>query len=273
MIILPRTYATVPDYFNYLKLFLMRYFTEERADVEMKKAYTYKGDNAMQKCLGYITEFVYNKIAKKRERAIRDIESFCQQAVNTTDSWSVVNEDLKDYIYYYFNSKFAREDYVTENGVPYSLTTDTEHGKFSSYDILFKYMDVVDDNVVGSSGSPKDNIKHLQGAIRLIRRSLTDSNPALDFLNVYCLLYLNTTDTKNLRHEMRDSFINGYKEFKARSEDYDDFYQKMTLFIQLMQEKNILSETRLSELNEWQQISEIQFQLDWLENFKKQYIN
>lgn len=42
-------------------------------------------------------------------------------------------------------------------------------------------MDVVDDNVVGSSGSPKDNIKHLQGAIRLIRRSLTDSNPALDF--------------------------------------------------------------------------------------------
>lgn len=261
------------DYFNYLKLFLMRYFTEERADVEMKKAYTYKGDNAMQKCLGYITEFVYNKIAKKRERAIRDIESFCHQAVNTTDSWSVVNEDLKDYIYYYFNSKFAREDYVTENGVPYSLTTDTEHGKFSSYDILFKYMNVVDDNVVGSSGSPKDNIKHLQGAIRLIRRSLTDSNPALDFLNVYCLLYLNTTDTENLRHEMRDSFINGYKEFKARSEDYDDFYQKMTLFIQLMQEKNILSETRLAELNEWQQISEIQFQLDWLENFKKQYIN
>lgn len=47
----------------------------------------------------------------------------------------------------------------------------------------------------------------------------------------------------------------------------------MALFIQLMQEKNILSDIRLSELNEWQQISEIQFQLDWLENFKKQYIN
>ncbi len=261
------------DYFNHLKLFLMRYFTDERADIEMKKAYTYKGDNAMQKCLGYITEFVYNKIAKKRERAIRDIESFCQQAVNTTDSWLVVNEDLKDYIYYYFNSKFAREDYVTENGVPYSLVTDTEHGKFSSYDILFKYMDVVDDSIVGSSGSPKDNIKHLQGAIRLIRRSLTDSNPALDFLNVYCLLYLNASDTENLRREMRDSFINGYKEFKARAIDYEDFYKKMALFIQLMQEKNILSDIRLSELNEWQQISEIQFQLDWLENFKKQYIN
>lgn len=224
------------DYFNYLKLFLMRYFTDERADIEMKKAYIYKGDNAMQKCLGYITEFVYNKIAKKREHAIRDIESFCEQAVNSTDSWLVVNEDLKDYIYYYFNSKFAREDYVTENGAPYSLTTDTEHGKFSSYDILFKYMDVVDDSVVGSSGSPKDNIKHLQGAIRLIRRSLTDSNPALDFLNVYCLLYLNYTDTENLHREMHDSFINGYKEFKARSEDYDSFYKKIIYQSKMKQE-------------------------------------
>ena len=125
----------------------------------------------------------------------------------------------------------------------------------------------------GKWSSPKDNIKHLQGAIRLIRRSLTDSNPALDFLNVYCLLYLNASDTENLRREMRDSFINGYKEFKARAIDYEDFYKKMALFIQLMQEKNILSDIRLSELNEWQQISEIQFQLDWLENFKKQYIN
>lgn len=261
------------DYFHHLKLFLMRYYTDERADIEMKKAYTYRGDNAMQKCLGYITEFVYNKIAQKRERAIRDMESFCELAVNSSDGWLDVNEDLKDYIYYYFNSKFARKDYVAENGESYSLTNDTKDGKFSSYHVLFKYMNVVDDDVVGSSGSPKDNIKHLLGAIRLIRRSLTDSNPALDLLNVYCLLYLNTTEEDHLYTEMRDSFISGYKEFKARAQNYDDFYQKIALFIQLMQEKNGLFRERLSELNEWQQISEIQFQLDWLENFKEQYIS
>lgn len=66
----------------------------------------------MQKCLGYITEFVYNKIATKRERAIRDIETFCEQAINSQSDWLETNEDLKDFIYYYFNSKFAREDYV-----------------------------------------------------------------------------------------------------------------------------------------------------------------
>ncbi len=263
---------TDEDYFNHLKLFLMRYYTEERADIEMHKAFNYRGDNAMQKCLGYLTDFVYDKIAGKRERAIRDIETFCEQAVNSTGNWLEVNEDLKDFIYYYFNSKFAREDYVAQNGVPYSLTADTEHGKISSFDILFKYMNVVDDAVVGSSGSPKDNIKHLQGAIRLIRRSLTDSNPALDLLNVYCMLYLNATDTETLRREMRDSFINGYREFKARTEDYDDFCQKMTSFIRLMQENKILSDVGLSEINEWQQIGEIYSQLEWLKKFKKQYI-
>ena len=264
---------TDEEYFDHLKQFLMRYYTEERADLEMHKAFTYKGQNAMQKCLGYITEFVYNKIATKRERAIRDIESFCSQAISSNANWLEINEDLKDFIYYYFNSKFAREDYVTEDGLPYSLTTDTDHGKISSYEILFKYLNVVDDEIVGSSGSPKDNIKHLQGAVRLIRRALTDSNPALDFLNVFCLLYLNVQDNNNLRRELRDSFVSGYKEFRKRSSDLDDFYEKMSLFIKTLKEKNAITDDNLSQIEEWQQISEIEFQLDWLNDFKKKYIN
>ena len=210
---------------------------------------------------------------RQNERAIRDIETFCEQAINSSDDWLETNEELKDFIYYYFNSKFAREDYITEDGVPYSLTSDTEHGKVSSYEILFKYMNVVDDDVVGSSGSPKDNIKHLQGAVRLIRRSLTDSNPTLDFLNVYCLLYLNVQDNNNLRRELRNSFVNGYKEFRNRATDLDDFYSKMTLFIQTLREKNAITDKHLAQLDEWQQISEIEYQLDWLNDFKKKYIN
>lgn len=260
------------DYFYHLKLFLMRYYTDERSDIEMRKAFTYKGNNAMQKCLGYITEFVYNKIAKKRERAISDMEAFCDQAVSSESDWIETNEDLKDFIYFYFNSKFARDNYIAENGMPYSLTVDTEYGKFSSYDILFKYMNVVDDEIVGSSGSPKDNIKHLQGAVRLIRRSLTDNNPALDFLNVFCLLYLNVQDNKNLREELRNSFVNGYKEFKMRSTDYDDFYEKVESFILKLKDKSAVTQEQLTKLEEWQQIGELEFQLDWLNNFKKQYI-
>lgn len=260
------------EYFHHLKLFLMRYYTDERSDMEMRKALTYKGQNAMQKCLGYITEFVYNKIAAKRERAMRDMETFCEQAISSGTDWIATNEDLKDFIYFYFNSKFAREDYTTESGEPYSLTKDSEYGKFSSYDLLFKYMNVVDDEVVGSSGSPKDNIRHLQGAVRLIRRALTDSNPALDFLNVFCLLYLNVEDNENLYRELRDSFVNGYKDFKSRTANYDEFYENMALFIKTLKDKNAITEDKISELEKWQQISELEYQLDWLKNFKNQYI-
>ena len=234
------------EYFRHLKLFLMRYYTDERSDIEMRKAFTYKGQNAMQKCLGYITEFVYNKIATKRERAIRDMETFCEQAISSGTDWIATNEDLKDFIYFYFNSKFAREDYVTELGEPYSLTKDSEYGKLSSYDLLFKYMNVVDDKIVGSSGSPKDNIRHLQGAVRLIRRALTDSNPALDFLNVFCLLYLNVQDNRNLYRELRDSFVNGYKEFKSRATNYDEFYKNMALFIKTLKDKNAIPEDKIT---------------------------
>ena len=260
------------EYFQHLKLFLMRYYTDERSDIEMRKAFNYKGQNALQKCLGYITEFVYGKIATKRERAIRDMETFCEQAISSGTDWIAINEDLKDFIYFYFNSKFAREDYTTELGEPYSLTSDSEYGKLSSYNLLFKYMNVVDDNVVGASGSPKDNIRHLQGAVRLIRRALTDSNPALDFLNVFCLLYLNVQDNKNLRRELRDSFMNGYKEFRSRTKNYDDFFENMVLFIQKLKEKNAITEKDIPKLKEWQQVSEIEYQLDWLKDFKKKYI-
>ena len=260
------------DYFCNLKMFLMRYYAEERSELEMNKALTYRGQNAMQKCLGYITEFVYEKIASKRERAIKDMETFCDVAVSSPYDWIKTNEDLKDFIYFYFNSKFAREDYVTDGGLPYSLTKDTDYGKISSYDILFKYMNVVDDNIIGSSGSPKDNIKHLQGAVRLIRRSLTDSNPTLDLLNVFCLLYENVKTNDILYQELRDSYIAGYKEFKTRSRDYKDFYEKMALFEQTLTEKDAIGEAERIVLKEWQQIGEAEFQLDWLKKFKKQYV-
>ena len=239
------------EYFLHLQQFLMRYYAEERADLEMKKALNYRGQNSMQKCLGYITEFVYIKIAIKRERAIKDMETFCKEAVNSQKNWLDTNEDLKDFIYFYFNSKFARADYVAANGVSYSLTTDTDYGKVSSFEILFKYMNVVDDDIVGTSGSPKDNIKHLQGAVRLIRRSLTDSNPMLDFLNVFCLLYLNVRNGSNLYTELTDSFRNGYKEFRNRSNDYVELFDNIITFIKKLKEKEAISESELEKCMVW----------------------
>ena len=86
------------------------------------------------------------------------------------------------------------------------------------------------------------------------------------------MLYLDVQDNDNLKRELRDSFVNGYKEFKSRSDDYNDFYQKINKFIQTLKDKKALTKEGLSQIYEWQQLSEIEFQLDWMKKFKKQYV-
>lgn len=262
-----------PDggYFEALKTFLIRYYSAERAELEMENAYNFRGDNEIQKCLGYITDFVYSKIATKRKRAIKDIEDFCYSAITSNDHWLEVNEQLKDHIYYYFNSKFAREGYSIDSGEPFSLTDDTDRGRISSFDILFKYLRVIDDDVVGSSGSPKDNIKHLQGAVRLICRALTDANPALDMLNVFCLFSLKINDNKNLFDELKQSFINGYIEFKKRSDSITDFYANIKKFVDILKAKNAVTNEDIKLIEQWELICEVTIQNDWLTNFRNNY--
>ena len=134
-------------------------------------------------------------------------------------------EDLKDFIYYYFNSKYAKTDYIADNGEPYSLTNDTDGGKISNPEVVLKYLKVTKDKIIGV-GTPIDNVKHLQGAVRLIKRSLTDSNPTLLLLNAFTLLYLGTKNNNNLEVELRDSYLDGMSEMAERME-YDVSFWKL----------------------------------------------
>ena len=219
------------EYFNSLNKFLLRYYTEDRAKQEISKAFSYKlnkisdnnKENEIHRCLAYLTEFVYEKISIKRKRAIDDMRNFCIQGIDETKDWKIINEELKDFIYYYFNSKYAKDDYVADNGIPYSLTIDTQKGKFSSEELLFKYLKVIDDDLVGV-GTPIDNVKHLQGAVRLIRRSLTDNNPTLYLLNAFCLLFLGTKGNENLERELVTSYKEGMEEFENRIVDSVEFW-------------------------------------------------
>lgn len=261
------------NYYHALQTFLERYYTKERAAIEAAKIPSYRGDNEVHKCLGYLTEFIYDKIAVKRKQAIDDIRAFCMEGLSYGDNWKEANEALKDFIYYYFNSKFARKGYQTENGLDFSLTDDTDEGKESSYDILFKYIRVIDDDIVGTS-SPKDNIKHLQGAVRLIRRATTDLNPALDFLNVYCLTYLKVGENKNLQEELKNSYIRGYKEFFKRSDDKDDFYRKMREFKESFNAngRNAATVEEIEQMKEWDLLCEVELHTEWLNKFKNNYL-
>jgi ATP-dependent DNA helicase RecQ len=258
-------------YFNNLKTFLQRYFSEDRAALEIEKAKGYKGQDAAQKCLGYLTDFIYKSIATKRKQAIQDIDSFCKKAIMSTDSWLEVNEELKDEIYFYFNSKYARRNFEAPNGEPFSLVEDTQEGKTFDFNHVYKYMRVIDDEIVGV-GTPKDNVKHLLGAVRLVRRALTDKNPTLNFLNVFCIMFLKADkDNSPLKVELEESYIDGYLEFKKRCQDSDKFYSQIENFKKKLRDKKIINSKKLDYLSNLELMAEASIHSDWASSFAEQF--
>ena len=246
-------------YYSGLKRFLLRYYTEDRANLEIEKVRNYiiRAENIdniseeIYKCLAYLTEFVYDKISEKRKRAIDDIRNFCMEGLSENITWFEKNESLKDFIYYYFNSKYAKSDYIADNGESFSLVEDTDGGKKSNENILFKYIRVIDDDIVGV-GTPLDNVKHLYGAVRLISRSLTDSNPALFLLEVFCLAYMGTKKNKNLEEQLILRYSEGMIEFSNRSNSqnsfwafYDAFNEILNAYINNKMLDNLKEETSL----------------------------
>ena len=176
-------------YYKCLGKFLRRYFTASRAETETEKAMAMRGRSEIGRCLHYLEDFVYENVQRKRRLAMEDMNAFCREGVAAGSDWLAVNEDLKDFIYYYFNSKYARSGYKTLDGKDFSLLDDTDSGKKDDFSLVQKYMGVSDDGN-HDGASPKDNVKHLLGAVRLIARGALEVNPALSLLHAYCLCYL-----------------------------------------------------------------------------------
>jgi hypothetical protein len=225
------------EYYNGLNRFLQRYYTEDRAKLEITKVKELKIkvenvteiETEIYQCLAYLTEFVYDKISEKRKRAIDDMRNFCIEGLDSQYNWLERNENLKDYIFYYFNSKYAKSDYIADNGEPFSLVEDTEGGKRSDFLILKKYLRVIDDEIVGV-GTPLDNIKHLYGAVRLISRSLTDSNPSLYLMESFCLAYMGFKKNKNLENQFLMKYSEGMIEFSKRYSKQKEFWEVFDFF-------------------------------------------
>lgn len=243
-------------YYQGLYNFLLRYFTSERANLEIQKAKDYEVKNnqdtevviEVYKCLAYLTSFVYDKISEKRKRAIDDMRNFCMVGLENKDNWIASNEKLKDDLFYYFNSKYAKPDYTLDDGTNYSLLLDTEEGKKSDTDTIFKYLRVIEDELVGASGTPLDNVRHLYGAVRLISRSLTDTNPTLYLLEVFCLAYLGTKNNQNLKNQLSQRYSDGMLDFSDRLNSQSEFWDFFELYNN--QIKTLLKAKKLKKLKE-----------------------
>lgn len=208
-------------YYDFLRLYYRKYYSSERADEMMLEVKSLaEKEGVIMACLKHLTSFIYKSIADKRARGILDMEQFCNMAINSKQDWKETNEDLKDFIYYYFNSKYAREGFITfdsklNKDVPFSLKDDTNfdihsESEITDFELVRKYMRVVDAEIVNND-SQMDNIKHLQGAVRLIRRAALDVNPVLNLLNVFCILYLGQETNEMLEEELYNDYKAVYK--------------------------------------------------------------
>lgn len=206
------------SYFRALEDFYGRYYSREAARQRVRDLCAADIKEEIRICLEELTHFIYDKTMKKRRRAMDDMRAFCMNGVVPGRDWKESNEDLKDYLYYYFNSKYARQGNETEDGEPYSLLDDTDNGKVSAFWIVEKYMKMTDDKT-DVSGTPVDNVKHLQGAVRLIRRSLVKDNPALQLLNAFCLFFLGTEENEVLKKERNDDFYDGFMAIYEESKE------------------------------------------------------
>ena len=118
--------------------FFRKYFSKEQAEKRVAEIEEQKGRNFLDKCLGYLTQFVYSNLEKKRYRAIDDMRIACEDSISERERTG--NDDwLKEFIHLYFNSKYARKGYMV-GGKDFSLTEDTDEQGLDGFDVVSKYL-------------------------------------------------------------------------------------------------------------------------------------
>lgn len=195
---------TDDEFKQFMLEFFRKYYSLEQARKKVDEIDCQKGRNYLDKCLGYLTAFVYENLEKKRFRAIDDMRIACEDSI-TQRNKTHNDEWLKEFIHLYFNSKYARHDYEV-GGESYSLSKDTdEYGK-DSFDVVLKYIDVISKD---NSGSEVDNVKHLYGATLLSLRAHTD-NAALLLLRTYCIAFLGAGSNDTLKTDASNGYVAGF---------------------------------------------------------------
>ncbi len=187
---------------NSLRSYLKKYYSEQRVNNELNNIHNrVVADefNYLHKCVSFLISFIYREIAKKRKQAIDDMKYACLYRVKSS------NKSFKDYIYYYFNSKYARKNYI-EDGINKSL-----------YDRYYDQDDMPIDegdniNVVWSFisfvGSDINNFRHLRGAcIRLLQ--LQPDYFSLNLLKAFSVFSIEQNN-QNLLDDGIKSLIKGF---------------------------------------------------------------
>ena len=125
-------------------------------------------------------------------------------------------------------------------------------------------MNVVDNEWIANNESgttQKDNANHLYGAVRLIRRQITDDNAAIYLLASFCLILLGTNDNKVLQEELENMYIEGmkvfYRDYIGIGKDFwkdifEKFNQNQRVKTYLNQSNKLLKSVTILEIHKYE---------------------
>lgn len=179
------------EYIKTLTTYVSRYMSYEEAKRVPDEIRQRKGETVLQKCLGYLIEFVYNRIAKRRKEAMDVMEQAAKVGAypnqGTLDkSEAECRKDFADFVNSYFDSRYTPE----LRGYLYDY----------DLDLVWRYIDKV-------QGEP-DPAKHLLGSCN---RLLTENpnHAALLMLRAYARLVLGYS-----QEDVIEDFERGLKSFE-----------------------------------------------------------
>ena len=159
--------------------YIGRYVSQEDKNKVPNDVMSFKGDSVIQKCCGYIADFVYSKIASKRFEAINVMESAIRSGLN--------GGNFEEFINTYFDSKFTTE--LREILYDYTI------------DIFWSFLEKFEGD--------QDSLNHLRGACD---RLLTENpdNAALMLFRAFSRLLIINYNKNDALLDMRkgwDIFI------------------------------------------------------------------
>lgn len=214
---------TEADYKQAFTYHFSKYLAPALVAAELEKAETLNEPTFIRKSLRTLVKFTYAQIKRKREIAIGDMRQACVLGLENG------NLKLKEHIDLYFNSKYARESYSfmnsQEEDEPASLVPLLKEGNEEPIETLWYLMDVMERD---SSGTFKENIKHLRGATIRLKQSAVD-NPIINLLKAFAILLIEPNNPIFLQEAM-DEFYIGFKLLNDRSavtiEDLEDWFNE-----------------------------------------------
>ncbi len=191
---------------NY-QLYLQRYLSKKQAKRIVDQIDLDQEDQEIWPCILSQLKFVYSQIFEKRKRSIEDMQELCLEGLDNNKRES--NLRLKEYLFLYFNSKYARRGYEVD-GKNYSLWDDVGNSASQrDFKLVTKYVEILEKD---PTGGYIDNIKHLRGACRRLLRA-NPKNDTLLLLSGFTYFILASTVDRakpRLLSEGLKNFLDGF---------------------------------------------------------------